>query len=81
MFSKNLESGVLPHRSIIRFNGTASFVNNSGESGGGIHAVRSIVHCNRSMYFTNDRVVNYGGGIFACGRIVSAWGWKNHFCI
>ena len=74
VFSNNLRSGVRSYWSIITFNGTASFVNNSGESGGGIHAVRSTVHCSGSISFVNNKVDNYGGGIFADGSIVNADG-------
>ena len=74
MFSNNLRSGVRSYWSIITFNGTASFVNNLGESGGGIHAVRSTVHCSGSISFVNNEVYNYGGGIFANGSIVNGDG-------
>ena len=61
VFSNNLKSGVRSYESIITFNATASFVNNSGESGGGIHAVRSTVHCSGSISFVNNKVDNFGG--------------------
>ena len=74
VFSNNLRSGVRSYWSIIAFNGTASFVNNSGESGGGIVAVRSTVHCSGSISFVNNKGDNYGGGIFADGSNVSGDG-------
>ena len=74
VFSNNLRSGVRSYWSIITFNGTASFVNNSGESGGGMLAVRSTVHCSGSISFVNNEVYNYGGGVFANGSIVSGDG-------
>ena len=74
VFSNNLRSGVRSYWSIITFNGTASFVNNSGESGGGIVAVRSTVHCSGSISFVNNKGDNFGGGIFADGSSVSGDG-------
>ena len=74
VFSNNLRSAVHSYESIITFHSATSFVNNSGESGGGIHAVRSTVHCSGSIYFTNNRVDNYGGGIFASSSIVNGDG-------
>ena len=74
VFSNNLRSGVHSYESIITFNGTASFVNNSGESGGGIVAVRSTVHCSGSISFVNNKGDNFGGGIFADGSSVSGDG-------
>ena len=51
VFSNNMGSGVQSNESIITFNGSTTFVNNSGEYGGGILAVKSNVHYSGSTFF------------------------------
>ena len=74
VFSNNMGSGVQSNESIITFNGSTTFVNNSGEYGGGILAVKSNVHYSGSTFFTQNRVALNGGGIFTYSSIVSCDG-------
>ena len=74
VFSNNLRSGVRSYWSIITFNGTVSFVNNSGEYGGGMLAEQSIVHSSEIISFTHNRVSYYGGGMYLNNSVVSCDG-------
>ena len=73
VFSNNLRSGVQSYKSIIRFTGSTTFVNNSGTYGGGMLALNTRIHCIGQCTTFTEENAEIGGK----GRVVSCDGEMN----